>query len=223
MRTLPALVVALLGVALLPGCADAGQVKTAFTFRAGPLITNATWFDIAIDNEPAGRIYIGLYGRIVPRAVENFVLLSQRREGGYRGTEFTRKTHKVIIGGDIDGNGGHSAFNASTFYDENFRSSHVSRGIVSMVNLGRRNSNGSKFLITFRPIEELNRKQVVIGKVRIGSDVLDKMEAVDTDDDKRPLKKIVVADSGTMLGEDFLKMEHDQGLHEDMHRMKKAD
>ena len=35
-------------------------------------ITHRVFFDVAIDGKPAGKVEIGLYGKTVPKTVENF-------------------------------------------------------------------------------------------------------------------------------------------------------
>jgi peptidyl-prolyl cis-trans isomerase B (cyclophilin B) len=39
------------------------------------------YFDIKIGNEDVGRIEIGLFGKTVPKTVENFIELSKRPKG----------------------------------------------------------------------------------------------------------------------------------------------
>ena len=65
-----------------------------------------TFFDIAIDGEPAGRIVFELFDSVTPRTAENFrVLCTGERPGlSYKGTPFHRCIRGFMIqGGDFTG------------------------------------------------------------------------------------------------------------------------
>ena len=64
-------------------------------------VTDQVYFDIMIDNHPAGRIVIGLFGEIAPKTVKNFVTLATTGIAGktYIGTTFHRVIKKFMIQG----------------------------------------------------------------------------------------------------------------------------
>lgn len=46
-----------------------------------PVVTHRVYMDISIGGEAAGRIVFGLFGDVAPKAVENFVALSDCNKG----------------------------------------------------------------------------------------------------------------------------------------------
>jgi hypothetical protein len=71
--------------------------------ETGPKVTQTVWFDMAIGDEPVGRIEVGLFGGSVPRTAKNFAELATKPEGeGYKGSKFHRVIKDFMIqGGDF--------------------------------------------------------------------------------------------------------------------------
>lgn len=162
------------------------------------------FFDITIDEQPAGRIIFDLFDD-VPLTSANFRSLCLGDRGctptgkplHYRGSVFHRIIPEFMCqGGDfIKGNGtGGCSIYGDKFNDENFTHRHEGPYMLSMANAGR-NTNGSQFFITLVECPWLDGKHVVFGKVREGQEVLRQMEAMGTNSGK-PKVRVVVADCG---------------------------
>ncbi|CEM04346.1 unnamed protein product [Vitrella brassicaformis CCMP3155] len=170
-------------------------------------VTHKVYFDISLDDEPAGRVLMGLYGNQCPKTVENFRALcvgDRTSEDGtplkYKGSFF----HRIIPGfmcqgGDFtknDGTGGLSIY-GEKFADEDFGIKHTHGGQLSMANAGP-NTNGSQFFITVTECPHLDKKHVVFGHVIDGFDtVVKQMEACGASDGSTS-KKVVIADCGEL-------------------------
>ncbi|EXB39292.1 Peptidyl-prolyl cis-trans isomerase CYP19-4 [Morus notabilis] len=171
-----------------------------------PEITHRVYLDVDIDGQRLGRLVIGLYGKVVPKTVENFRALCTGEKGkGVHGKKLHYKgkpLHRIISGfviqgGDIiygDGRGYESIY-GGTFPDENFRIKHSHAGTISMVNSGP-DSNGSQFFITTVKASWLDGEHVVFGKVIQGMDTVFAIEGGAGTYSGKPRKKVIIADSG---------------------------
>ena len=185
------------------------SVLFSMAFASEPLdtVSEKVYFDITIDNEPAGRIVFGLFGNTVPKTVKNFATLCDGSAGvgnagkplHFQGSDF----HRIIPGfmaqgGDFtngNGTGGESIY-GNKFADENFTLKHTKPFLLSMANAGP-NTNGSQFFITFKETPWLDGRHTVFGEVLEGQDVVNALEKIGSGSGATS-KKATIAASGKL-------------------------
>ncbi|MEU1535714.1 peptidylprolyl isomerase [Streptomyces fagopyri] len=163
-------------------------------------MSDNVYFDITINDEPAGRIVFKLFDEEVPKTARNFRELATGEHGfGYEGSSFHRVIPDFMLqGGDFtrgNGTGGKSIY-GEKFADENFQLKHTKPGQLSMANAGP-NTNGSQFFITTIVTDWLDNKHVVFGEVVEGMDIVKQVEALGSRDGSTKAK-VTIAKSGVV-------------------------
>lgn len=131
----------------------------------------------------AGPIELELFDDDAPKTIENFRKLAA--DGFYDGLIFHRIIKDLLIqGGCPQGTG--TGGPGYTFEDE-INQHKVVRGALAMANAGP-NTNGSQFfIVTTAQAPWLDGKHTVFGRVTGGMDVVDELEATETDGSDRPV------------------------------------
>lgn len=140
-----------------------------------------------------GTIEIKLKPDIAPKACENFMKLAEKKY--YDGLIFHRIIKEFMIqGGDPTGTGaGGDSIWGKDFKDEFSSNVNFDKPyLLAMANRGP-DTNGSQFFITTVETPWLNQKHTIFGEIVKGTDVIDKLEKVETSMQDKPVtpQKIV--------------------------------
>jgi len=192
------------------------------------------YFDLAIGHEydeaeamVTGRVVFELFDQDLPFACENFRVLCSGEKGAmwhYQGTKIYRVLPGFSIqGGDTgvtnDGSGcksiyteGHEIYNSKSekdglFDDENIWFPHTHAGALSMFTDGKKNNNGSQFMISLRDRNEyFDEKQTLFGRVIAGWDILEQVQKNPRSEEK-PIIPVFVMRCGELRFEEKLTVD----------------
>jgi len=145
------------------------------------IVTHKVFLDISFDHSPSKRIHIGLFGKAMPKMVENFRALCTGEKGisknnitlHLKGTKFSRlQRYSWIEGGDLLDNEceeGESIYDAP-FYAENYDLGHNGVGYLAMRSGNRSATFKTKtftsiFYITARKLDQFNNINAVFGRI----------------------------------------------------------
>jgi len=142
----------------------------------------------AVMKTTEGDITFELFDEDAPKTVSNFKQLAGK--GYYDGLIFHHVIPDFMIqGGCPEGTG--TGGPGYTFEDE-INEHKVVRGALAMANAGP-NTNGSQFfIVTAGACEWLDGKHTVFGAVSDGMQVVDRLEAVETDAADRPVDAVAI-------------------------------
>lgn len=142
-----------------------------------------------------GKIKVKFYNSDSPITVNNFLKLADQKF--YDETKF----HRVIKGFMVQGGDPNSkSGDTSTWgtggpgysFDDEINSHKLVRGSLAMANAGP-NTNGSQFfIVTAKETSWLDGKHTNFGEVISGMDVVDKIEAVKTGAQDRPVEDVII-------------------------------
>eukprot|EP00934_Nitzschia_sp_Nitz4_P005508 Nitzschia sp. Nitz4//scaffold46_size129759//82360//83145//NITZ4_003511-RA/size129759-augustus-gene-0.11-mRNA-1//1//CDS//3329552625//5498//frame0 len=157
-----------------------------------PVVTHRAYLDIEIDGNKVGRIVVGLFGQVAPKAAENFAALCACDHGKgkitgkdlcYKGSKIHRVIPNFMIqGGDFthgDGTGGESIWGGN-FEDESLHLKHNRHYMLCMANSGKKNTNRSQWYINTVKTQWLDGKSEVFGMVLEGKSVITEIEKMGT-------------------------------------------
>ncbi len=145
---------------------------------------------ILITMENGDEIKAELYPEVAPKTVENFLKLVD--EKFYDGLIFHRVIKGFMIqGGDPTGTGmgGSKDTIIGEFRANGFQNDLAhTRGVLSMARTNMPNSASSQFFIMHQDAPHLDGQYAAFGKVIEGMDAVDKIAAVKTNWQDKPLK-----------------------------------
>ena len=150
---------------------------------------------VKITMEDGGEIILELIPEYAPQTVENFLQLV--KSGFYDGLTFHRIISGFMIqGGDPEGtgNGGSGRHVYGEFAANGFKKNLLkhARGVLSMARAEHFDSASSQFFIVHQDSPHLDGQYAAFGKVISGMEAVDKIAAVEVDENNKPLEAVVI-------------------------------
>lgn len=169
---------------------------------------SVVFFDVSIDDRPAGRIVFKLYVDVAPVTAEIFRTLCtgerccriNQKALSYKDSTFHRVIKNCVIQGGsiIRGNGSSGDFiSGYQLEDKTLELEHDRPFLLSMANSGP-GSNRYQFLITTVPTPQLNGIHVVFGEVIQGRAIVSLIESTPTLLGFKPCQEIKVTNCGEL-------------------------
>lgn len=155
----------------------------------------ASQYSQAVIKTNFGEIKVKFYNEESPKTVNNFLNLA--KIGLYNGTRFHRVIADFMIqGGDPNSKGDdwtkHGMGGPGYKFNDEINSKKLVKGSLAMANSGP-NTNGSQFfIVTADATPWLDGKHANFGEVVEGTEVIDKIKNVETNDRDHPLKDVVI-------------------------------
>lgn len=149
---------------------------------------------VTITMEDGSVIKAELYPEIAPNTVNNFISLINKKF--YDGVIFHRVIPGFMIqGGDPDGRGtGGPGYSIKGEFSANGFENNLKHetGVLSMARSMRPDSAGSQFFIMHENAPHLDGEYAAFGKVIEGIEIVDKIAAVRTDYNDKPLEPQII-------------------------------
>lgn len=152
-------------------------------------------YNAAILKTNKGDMTVRFYAEESPVTVNNFLNLA--KDGFYNGITFHRVIKDFMIqGGDPnsknDDRSLHGTGGPGYKFGDEFNTKPLVRGSLAMANSGP-NTNGSQFfIVTAEATPWLDGRHTNFGQITDGMDVVDAIEAVDTDARDNPVDAVVI-------------------------------
>ncbi len=189
--------IALFMALALAGCcllslSSCGKEGSADTSDSSGSLNSPVHVEIEVTDY--GVIKLELYPDIAPITVENFVNLA--KSGFYDGLIFHRVIEGFMIqGGDPEGTGfGGSGKTIKGEFSANGVKNDLlhERGVISMARSKANDSASSQFFICHETKPHLDGQYAAFGRVTEGMDVVDRIAAVKTNSNDKPLVDVVI-------------------------------
>lgn len=193
MKKIFAIAMAFVLVLTLCSCGGENNVPQAPAEENGAEVPERS--HVMITMADGGEIVVELIPEYAPATVENF--LSLVNKGFYDGLIFHRVISGFMIqGGDPEGTGfgGSNKNIKGEFAANGFTQNKLkhTRGVISMARTEHPDSASSQFFIMHEDASHLDGNYAAFGKVISGMEVVDKIAAVETDENDKPLTDVVI-------------------------------